>query len=319
MRIPNWVRIAFSAAVVVFILWRVPADALLAAFQNIDPHWLRPALASSFATLAVRALKWQRLLRSANSSTLPRDARRSLFAGFALGIITPGRLGEFGRCLFMPVSERSRVLPLNIVDRVLDSWSVATFAVVSLFLVGHQSAGIFATAIWLAFLPIILGLPRLVSNLGAAEWWSDSIRAQFRDSHEALGNIQIVPYAAWALVSTSFDILTFFFLLRAFHPTAFTTAVATFPWIVMASGIPLSIGGLGLREGAATLLLAHSAIPAAVATDVSLFLFAFLGLLPAFIGGTWLLVGARVDELKPGKIRGQQLGNNLGQFRMSEE
>jgi uncharacterized membrane protein YbhN (UPF0104 family) len=310
----------FSSGVVVFILWRVPAEALWTALQSLDNRWLWPALASALATLGVRTLKWQRLLQAASLGASPRDVTRALFGGFALGLVTPGRLGEFGRCLFIPNSERAAIIALNILDRVLDSWSVATLAAVSLFLAGRRPMGIFAVAVWLAFLPVVLGLPHLISAVGERPWWKESFRAQISAYREAWGRIRVAPFAAWALVSTSLDVLTFFFLLRAFHPADFTTALATFPWIVMASAIPLSLGGLGLREGAAALLLAHYAVPAAVATDVALFMFAFLSLFPALLGGLWLLADPQENAAKPSVFNTPRLGGNLQKhFRMSEK
>lgn len=320
MRVSPWMRVAISAVVVAIILWRVPAQALFSALENMDSQWLFPALATSLASLAVRAFKWQRLLQAAGSRANSRDITRSLFCGFALGVVTPGRMGEFGRCLFVPESERAPIIPLNILDRVLDSWSVVTYAVASLVISSHRPAGIFGAAIWLAVLPVILGLPRLLSAIGEASWWGEKYRAQFRAARPHLGAVRVAPFAAWAMVSTSFDILTFFCLLRAFHPATLATALATYPWIVMASGIPLSLGGLGLREGAAALLLAHYAIPAAVAADVALFLFAFLSLLPGMMGGVMLLRARREKFERTSPLKASGLRANLpNRFRMSEE
>ena len=105
-------------------------------------------------------------------------------------------------------------------------------------------------------------------------------------------------------------------LLRAVGCVARTP----YPWIVMASGIPLSVGGLGLREGAAALLLAHYAIPAAVAADVALFLFASLSLLPGMVGGVMLLIAPKEKYAPPSVLNATRVGGNLpNQFRMSEE
>jgi glycosyltransferase 2 family protein len=292
LRLSPIIRVGISLGVLVAILWRVPAVALWAALQNLDGAWLWPALATALATLCIRTLKWQRLLQAGGSRASTLDAMRSLFGGFALGAVTPGRLGEFGRCLFIAGVERSAVTPLNVLDRFLDSWSVGTCAVVSLFLAQRRPAGIIALALWLALIPVVLALPRLVSQLGQRSWWRRLIGLKLRNAGPALATMAVAPFAGWALLSTSLDVVTFYFLLRMFHPAGFITAPATYPWIVMASGVPLSLGGLGLREGAAVLLLSHYAIPPAVATDVALFLFAFLSLLPALCGGM-LLVFAR--------------------------
>ncbi len=97
-------------------------------------------------------------------------------------------------------------------------------------------------------------------------------------------------YAAWALASTGLDLAAFYCLLCAFHEVDFKVALAAFPWIVTAGGLPVSVAGLGAREGAAVVSLAAFGVAPAVATDAGLLLFAFTGLLPALLGGAWLLV-----------------------------
>lgn len=311
LRVTSIIRVVFSAGLVAIILWRVPVNALGSALQSLDGIWLWPALATALTTLAIRALKWQRLLQAAGSRARGRDVMRSLFGGFALGVVTPGRLGEFGRWLFIPEAERGAVISLNVLDRFLDSWSVATYAVVSLWLAGRRPAGMITLAVWLALLPLVFGLPRLVSRLGDSRWWGKLFGPQGRTAGPALAKIAVAPFAAWALLSTSFDMVTFYFLLRAFHSAGFITAPATFPWIVMASGIPLSLGGLGLREGAAAILLSHYAISAAVATDVALCMFAFLSLLPALCGGFLLLPARKRDSSRSAAFSPPRLRSSL--------
>jgi uncharacterized membrane protein YbhN (UPF0104 family) len=305
------VRAGSSIGVLAIILWRVPVGALWFALQDLDGQWLWPALAAALAALAIRTIKWKQLLQTGESPTSTWAAMRSLFGGFALGVVTPGRLGEFGRYLFIPEAERSEVVSLNVLDRFLDSWSVVTFAVLSLFFAGPRPAGLIAVMAWLAFIPVVQGLPRLVSCFRDSPKWNRILGAQLRNASPALDKIAVAPFAGWSLLSTSFDVTTFYFLLRAFHPVGFIVAPATYPWIVMASGIPLSIGGLGLREGTAAVLLAHYSIPPAVATDVSLFLFAFLSLLPGTCGGILLLLEAVENRARPAKFRSVQLSSNL--------
>lgn len=320
MRVTPIMRVGFSAGLVALILWRVPVQAMCSAIQDLDGSWLWMALASALATLAIRTLKWQRLLQAVGSRLSGRDVMLSLFGGFALGVVTPGRLGEFGRCMFIPETKRGAVISLNVLDRLFDSWSVATYAVVSLFLAGRRPPAIIALAVWMAFIPVVHGLPRLISHLEDAPWWGKTFGPQLRNAGPALGKIAMAPFAGWALLSTSLDVITFYFLLSAFHPTGFMTAPATYPWIVMASGIPLSLGGLGLREGAAALLLSHYAITAAVATDVALFLFAFLSLLPALCGGILLLLARKGNGAWPAGLSTPRPRRSLHEnLRVSEE
>jgi len=293
VRIGSWVRIGVSSAVVMFILWRVPLFTLASALEELNSRWLWAALASVLAMLAVRCYRWHRLLRAGGVRLARSDAAKSLLAGFTLSAITPGRIGELGRCLFVADAHRAPVLLLNILDRALDMWALATFSVASLMVLAPRPYGVFALGVWLALLPVALGLPNLIADLGGLPWWGQSFRERLRAARQTVLNIPTAPFAVWAVISTALDLLTFFFLLRAFHPASLVPAVVTFPWIVIAAGLPISVSGLGPREGVATLLLARYAIPSATACDVGLLLFAFSGLLPALIGGIWLAAAAQ--------------------------
>ncbi len=292
MRVPPWLRISVSVAAVVLIIWRVPTTASWSAFGDVHGKWLWPAFASVLAMLAVRWLKWRQLFVTAGIPNLQRNTARSLFGGFALSVIAPGRLGEIGRYLFVPESDRPPTLLLTILDRALDLWALITYAVLSLLVVIPRPVGVFSVAIWLALVPIVVGLPRLISRMGGLLRLGENFRTQLHTAGHTLVTIRCGRFAALALVSTSLDLLTFFFLLRAFHKVDFVVVPATFPWIVMAAGLPIFAGGLGAREGAAAFLLAAFAIPSAAALDAALLFFALATLLPAAIGTIWLVATA---------------------------
>ena len=288
MRVGAWVRIGISSCAIAVILWCVPLAALSSVFAGFNNRWLWAALGSVLAMLAARWYRWQRLLAAGGVHVASRDSARSLLVGFALSVVTPGRLGELGRCLLVSESQRAPVFLLNVLDRALDMWALLTCAVASLMALAPRPYGVFGLSIWLALLPAVLGLPNLTGSLSDLPWWSESFRQELRAARPALRPVPTAPLAVWALISTSLDLLTFFCLLRAFHQVSLRTALVTFPWIVTAGGLPISVGGLGPREAVAVLLLARYGIPSAVACNVGLLLYAFSALLPALIGGIWL-------------------------------
>lgn len=159
-------RIAVSAAAVGIILRRIPLPALWAAFEGMDAAWLWAALVAVLVMLAARWVRWHGLLYQSRVLVARCDSARSLLGGFALSVVMPGRVGELGRFLFLPKSKRASALLMNIVDRSLDIWALATFLMASLFVILPRPAAIFAAAVWLALLPLAIGLPSLVSKLG---------------------------------------------------------------------------------------------------------------------------------------------------------
>jgi uncharacterized membrane protein YbhN (UPF0104 family) len=99
----------------------------------------------------------------------------------------------------------------------------------------------------------------------------------------------MVRYALMGLAAMWLELSSFFLLLRAFTLTGFATAVATYPYIVLAGDLPLSFGGVGVREGVSALLLSSYAVPAGAAVGAALLWFVLGIFLPAVLGIAWLV------------------------------
>jgi uncharacterized membrane protein YbhN (UPF0104 family) len=246
------------------------------------------ALFSFLVLLFLRAYKWHRLLEVAGNSPLRRSLR-SLFGGFALGLITPGRLGELGRCVFVREDERAQVALLTVYDRLLDFWALLTSMSASLFFFAPHAAAIFGVVVWLALLPVVMAFPALVSHLGRLVQKSRHFHGHFMDAAIGMPKVPTRRFALLAVGAMWVELASFFFLLRAFSPTGFTTALATYPYIVLAGDLPVSFSGVGVREGAAALLLSPYAVPSGAAVGISLVWFLFAMLLPALLGAFWLI------------------------------
>jgi len=283
-----WKQTFLSLGVILVIVWRVPFASLRAAFRNLEMSSLLPALFSFLVLLFVRAYKWHRLMAAAGNPRL-RQSMRTLFGGFALGLITPGRLGEMGRCVFVRKDERAQVALLTVLDRLLDFWALLTSIITSLFFLAPRPAAVFGVAVWLAMLPVVMGFPALVSQLSQLARKSRHLRGHFMEAAVGMLRVPTPRLAILAVAAMGAELASFFFLLRAFFPTEFTTALATYPYIVLAGGLPISFSGVGVREGAAALLLSTYAVPSGAAVDASLLWFVFAMLLPAALGALWLV------------------------------
>jgi uncharacterized membrane protein YbhN (UPF0104 family) len=287
-RIP-WRQVVLSVGVVSVTIWRVSFADLRAAFGNLDRGSLYLAFFCILALLVLRAYKWHSLMSAVGNFRF-QQSMRTLLGGCALGLITPGRIGELGRCIFVRKHERTQVGILTLLDRALDFWALVTLVGASLFLLVPQPAAIFGLALWLALVPVVLGLPSLLAHLSA-------VVQRLRHFHEPLAEvatglppIRMPRYALMALAAMWLELSSFFFLLRALSSTGFATAVATYPYIALAGDLPLGFGGVGVREGAAALLLSPYAVPAGAAVDAALLWFVLGILFPAVLGVAWLVV-----------------------------
>ncbi len=124
---------ALSAGVVGVTLWRVPFTDLRAAFGNLDRGSLFLAFFCILALMVLRAYKWHYMMSAVGNFRI-QPSLRTLLGGCVLGLITPGRVGELGRCIFVRKLERAQVGILTLLDRALDFWALVTLVGASLFL-----------------------------------------------------------------------------------------------------------------------------------------------------------------------------------------
>jgi uncharacterized membrane protein YbhN (UPF0104 family) len=284
-----YLKAALSAGVLGVIIWRIPFAGLRAAFRDLEYVSLLVAICCFLLLLFLRAYKWHRLLAAVGKVHL-RQSLRTLFGGFALGLMTPGRLGELARCVFVREEERPQVTLLTLLDRMLDLWALVTLMGASLFFQGPLPAAIFGAVVCLALLPLMMSIPNILTYLFKLARKSRRFHGHFTGVATGLRQAQIPRFALLALGAMGVELLSFFFLLGAFFPTPFATAAATYPYIVLAGDLPVSFSGMGVREGAAALLLSSYSVPSSAAVDATLLWFVFAILLPAALGCIWLVV-----------------------------
>jgi uncharacterized membrane protein YbhN (UPF0104 family) len=281
--------VVLSVGVVSVTLWRVSFADLRAAFRDLDSGSLYQAFFCILALMVLRAYKWHHLMVAVGNFRF-QQSMRTLLGGCVLGLITPGRVGELGRCIFVRKHERTQTGILTLLDRTLDFWALVTLVGASLFLLVPEPAAIFGLALWLALVPIVLGLPGLLAHLSKAVPRLRHFHVPLAEVATGLPPIKMPRYALMALAAMWLELASFFFLLRALFHTEFATAVATYPYIALAGDLPFSFGGVGVREGVAAFLLSPYAVPPGAAVDAALLWFLLGILFPALLGLAWLVV-----------------------------
>jgi uncharacterized membrane protein YbhN (UPF0104 family) len=254
--------------------------------------WLLSALGTTSMTICVRTAKWHLLL---SEDPFPRsqcDSARSLLGAYALGSITPGRLGDYGRCLFVQEGRRARTFMLTFVDRAFDCWSVLSLGAVSLFVLLPRPVAILVTVLWFGLIPAGFVTFNWLRSSRARPVWAGKLL----QTAKGLRHIRIRCFAVWALGASFLDVLTLLFLLEAFHEARLLVALATYPCLVIAGALPISLGGIGPREGLSAILFPIFSISSGVAINISLAFFAFTALIPAIAGAIW--IAARPPRLE---------------------
>ncbi|HET9344422.1 MAG TPA: lysylphosphatidylglycerol synthase transmembrane domain-containing protein [Candidatus Limnocylindrales bacterium] len=158
--------VAISIVALWLVLRSVDLAATAEALRNADWRWLAVLVAFLCLDLAVRALRWQRLL--APIAWVPYLHTLSyLLVGYLFNNILPARLGELVRSHYAGDREgisRSTTLGTIVVERVIDLVSVVAIASVAILVLSVR--GIVASAVLVGV--AVAGLVAAVLAVGIA-------------------------------------------------------------------------------------------------------------------------------------------------------
>ena len=213
-------------------------------------------------------MKWQLLLRDQIPEANRRDALYSLLGGAALGLVTPSRLGELGRGVFLGRS-RAKAALLTAVDKL-------SSAAVTL--------GLGAVAAWILWPQLRGFLLLLCCILGVLLYWG---WCRWKASEP-------IAWGAIAGLSVLFNVVfmaQFFYLVTA-SVAANSAVVLAVPVIfALKTLLPLGFLDLGVREAAAILVFSSLGLEPQPAFVASILIFVCNVCLPAGLG--WLWIGSR--------------------------
>jgi glycosyltransferase 2 family protein len=317
----GWLMRAGGSALVLAILFRIlPLGEVASAFARVPPGLFFATLALFLLGHAAAAGKWLMLL----GGGLPYgQALRAHLAGLAANLCLPGMAGGdvvraglvVGRA-----GDLAAVAAASLADRLIDTASLALLAGIGLILVaGDGTAGgtglvieagglllvMVAGAFWL--------FPRLMPGLARRLPFLPGLGLLLRLA-TAFGGLARRPAALGAALLLSLAIQAGFTLLAMRLADAIGIAAPfgawAFAWSLakILAVLPVSLGGLGVREAGLAALMAPFGLPAAGVVAASLLWQAVL-LCGGGAGGlVWALTGragARAAAARPAAEQGQ--------------
>lgn len=291
-----------SLALLVGIAWLIATREGLgdlgARLRTLDAGPMGVAFLLPMVAVSASVTRWGRLLR-AEGIALPADwLMRSFLRGRFVGAFTPSTTGldvyravDVGR----ETGDRAAGGRVVVIEKLygLISLALLTFALLPLGL--HRffgAAGLSAAAaLGVASITLLAWMERRAGRPASGSWLSRKLAGL--TTARRLGAMERARLVALGVLGHAATALVFAATGAALGVDAsFTELAIVGNAIVLATLLPISVGGFGVREGTAVALLAVVGVPAAEAVLVAL-----LGYLaaqpPALLGGVLQLVGPR--------------------------
>jgi uncharacterized protein (TIRG00374 family) len=293
----NWLKL-IGLALLLWILSTVDWTLAIHALIKLDPVYLMAYVGTFALMMLVRTLRLQLALSKLGHSLSFRSCYVAILETAFMGIVTPGRLGEFARVGYIHTHGVSiqEAVSVVTVERLIDISVLLIFGVGGMVYIFfpeayYLSAGLLVLSGLLLFYGAIRGYDFLFRYLRQyLSWilrWEPEFVARRRQvlsaSFHGVMNLAAMPIFLLGLVCVALNFAQVYLLAKAFGFEAdYWVVIFAYAAATLVSLLPISVGGLGTREATYIMIMAREGI---VKEQALLF-----SLLDGFIFGVLMLL-----------------------------
>jgi uncharacterized membrane protein YbhN (UPF0104 family) len=300
-RLFNVLKIGVSAGLMIYLLvFQIDLEELWHVVCRAQWGYLAAAAGLMIAGTALRAVRWQVLLRALDIKVPLRRLVHLYFVGAFFNVFLPTGLG--GDAVRMAELARStgrapEAIGITLVDRATGLWVLFILALLALpFSYALLPQG------WLPMIAlgtlggalggwIVMGTPLL-------PWLGSKVhlpgQAKLERFYRSVSQLSYGALSKACVVSLVFDVLLIIFNLLIGYGLGIDQPLGIFvlftPIISFSLALPISIGGLGVREQTYVLLFGSLGVSDATATAMSLTNYVLTNLVVGLLGGVLYVI-----------------------------
>lgn len=263
--------LAVSLIILAILWWMVDLDAIVTAVRGADPLWLGLGILMVIPLTLVTAWRFRMLSRT----HLPLGtATRLILSASTLNLILPSKMGDLAKSYVLTSRygyDGKLALALVVMEKMLDMASLLFWGVLAMLWLGRDEPLLWLAAAAIGGLLLLLivflsplGLSAWLIGLagrllpgGAGEWvsgfgaeWQEAVR-WFWSARGRMASVVLVSLALWVA-----HLAQFWLFAQALAPVPFLDNMAFATLAILAGLLPLTMAGVGTRDGAILFLYA---------------------------------------------------------------
>ena len=282
------IKIGLTIIIFWAILRKINFSQLAGTFSSPDLKFLVFAVGLAVPNFAIKFFKWHFLL---NASHIPTDkwtASKSYLAGLSIGMITPARAGEVSRAFFLEKQYKLQAIGVVLVDKVMDLLGIIAWSLIGarIFL----DRPVFIALVLLVLMGIVLlfsskPLYNKLTTFLKPNGLGLKIQQILSTLDKLSGRVLFVSIVSTLIMFMVVLLQCHALVLTFYHqPLPFQITLFAYPLVILANILPITIGGLGVREGVAVFCLSFFGLPPEIAVTATLYLFLINVLGPSLMG-----------------------------------
>jgi glycosyltransferase 2 family protein len=310
IKLGSIIKIAVTLAILLFLFWKVEfnTNGFEDTLRSVRPGYYLLSLFGVIFVLGIKSYRWRLLIRNEGANYSAYKAFAAYMASDAVGIVTPGRIGEIARLYYLreesPISFYSAFKTI-VSDRIFDFTMLGWFGLSGMlfyfktfgdhpglyYALGVLMFLILGYFIGIKFLETILQNNR-VSRLPVVRFIYESFLAVIGKRSIAMWTITVVAYFMY--FGFSWLIMVALHLTPSYMDVVFIMSIMSLSTI-----IPLSVAGFGTREATLVLLFSYYGLASETAISFSLMHFTAFFLWGGLIGLVfWIIMPISIQQVK---------------------
>jgi uncharacterized membrane protein YbhN (UPF0104 family) len=263
------IKICIGAALVYWLLQQVDRDKFFDYFRQLDALTFLFISLLSMVGLGIQFLSWRYLISQNATDFNQKDIFPSFVSGFTFRLMIPGGHAELSKIFLLPGRKRGKALAFAI-DKSFQAY-VKIMMVLVVLPVTFPAYALYAYGFVVLLLLSLFFIPKI------------KLLKEFQET--GTGFLPMLPILL-LIFSFNFVVMAsqYYILLNQVHHISFLDTAHTSIYLWASGVVPVSISGLGVREGLAVYFFRMHGIPNAYAIATSLFLFVLNQVLPALFG-----------------------------------
>ena len=294
-----FLKIVFTCGIIYYIINKIHINDLLVPLKHANYILIFSVLCLGAVNITLQYFKWKLVCNKTLNEQGSKRIFLSLFYGYAGGIVTPFRVGEYvGRSMALKDKTPMKVTLASVIDKsiplVIILFSGSVTAIIFLKSFYHISLSItillFASLTVISILVLIIifnaKFYKKVLDIAAKVKFLGSIVSKFQSfkflEKKLLYNLILISVLFYICIVVQYGLL-----ISAF---ANDYDLISYLWagslLFFAKSIipPFTLGELGIREGFSVFFITQMGLPAAIGFNASMFLFFINILIPSLIG-----------------------------------
>lgn len=310
IKLNSIIKIAVTLAILIFLFWKVEFNTVgfRETLSSVRTGYFLLSLLGVIFVLGIKSYRWRILIHNEGVIYSKYKAFAAYMSSDAIGIVTPGRIGEIARLYYVrqetPISFYAAFKTI-VSDRIFDFTMLGWFGLSGMLFYfktfGNHKGIYYAAGVLVLFIIGYVVVIRLlakileykrVKRLPVVKFIYESFLAVISKRAMLMWVITIAAYFLY--FGFSWLIMISLHLTPSYIDVVFIMSIMSLSTI-----IPLSVAGFGTREATLVLLFAYYGLASETAISFSLMHFTAFFLWGGLIGLVfWLLMPISLQQVK---------------------